>query len=435
MLQHSFQHSERLQEALKTKWIKRLSGFYRCSTDEKGYFANLEWDGTNFHYLECACNLYAVLLRDDAGMMFLTSDRRGMLFNEMSNELEQLTAASSQRMFSPHSTSRNVFRNTGCLVSMSREFFTLLGKIVCIPGSRKLLDHTNIFDHLSKLGQYQSLDYLSRLVLTALSFSDNGVLSKHLFYLWGGTCSAELRFYFHSLLRFMQFSPKCSSNKWFIEAIVNQLLLDDSDEVLIAALNEAIQDKNNLKVVLSKKPNFFGSPDLKDILIRFTAISEGLSMLRNNNWLEGAIDEWKSIGCKQYVINVEERLSKSLFAPESFISSRLPSNVTPIPVSLPVHIQLSKLDTSAATNIESKSMKIHNKGNEGFIPDLHGILRIPWHIEVKVSSQPNENLNHSEYLKIDTFPGFQRFFNYFINIYLIFVSFLFCQMFRTFLRR
>jgi rapamycin-insensitive companion of mTOR len=405
MLQHSFQHSDRLQEALKTKWIKRLSGFYRCSTDEKGYFANLEWDGTNFHYLECACNLYAVLLRDDAGMMFLTSDRRGMLFNEMSNELEQLTASSSQRMLSHHNTSRNVFRNAGCLVTMSREFFTLLGKIVCIPGSRKLLDHTNIFDHLSKLGQYQSLDYLSRLVLTALSFSDNGILSKHLFYLWSGTCSAELRMYFHSLLRFMQYAPKCASNKWFVEAIVNQLLLDDSDAVLIAALNEAIQDKNNLKVVLSKKPNYFGSPDLKDILIRFAAVSEGLSFLKTNNWLENSIDEWKNTGSKEYVVSVEERLSKSLFAPESFVLSRLPSNISPIPVCLPVYMQLSKVNMLTSSSVESKSTKTHNKGYEGFTPDLHGILRIPWHIEVKLSSQPNDNLNHSEYLKLDTFPG------------------------------
>jgi len=402
MLRHSFNSPERLQEALKTKWIKRLSGFFRCSIDEKGYFANLEWDGTNFHYLECACNLYAVLLKDDAGMTFLTSDRRGMLFNEISGELEQLTIMASQKSF-PHNTiSRNVFRATNCYYTMSREFYALLGRIVCIPGSKKLLDHTNIFDHLSKLGQYQSLDYLSRLVLTSLCFTDGGTLSKHLFYLWTNSCSTELRTYFHSLLRVMSFSAKYPVSKWFVEAIINQLLLDDSDSTLVAALNEVMHDKHNLRTIVSKKPNFFHSVDLKDSILRFLAIPEGISFFNNHNCLEDTIVEWNTIGCKQYVYNLEERLSNALFNPESYLISKLPNSISPIPMTLSICQQLFKLDHSKSVVTDSKSNRVlqNKKPFESYLPDLQGILRIPWHIEVKLSGNMQQNEN--EYLKVDT---------------------------------
>jgi rapamycin-insensitive companion of mTOR len=36
MLEHSFQHPDRLNDCLQTKWVRRLSGFYRCASEEKG---------------------------------------------------------------------------------------------------------------------------------------------------------------------------------------------------------------------------------------------------------------------------------------------------------------------------------------------------------------------------------------------------------------
>lgn len=95
MLEYSFHHPDRLADALKTKWVRRVCGFYRCSTEEKGYFANLDWEPTNLQYLESACNMYSVLLKDDAGLGFLGSDRRGMLFNEISNEIDQLATTAA----------------------------------------------------------------------------------------------------------------------------------------------------------------------------------------------------------------------------------------------------------------------------------------------------------------------------------------------------
>jgi hypothetical protein len=43
MLEYCIRFPERMTEAQKTKWVKRVSGFFRCSSDEKGYYSNLDW--------------------------------------------------------------------------------------------------------------------------------------------------------------------------------------------------------------------------------------------------------------------------------------------------------------------------------------------------------------------------------------------------------
>ena len=84
----SFEGENRLQLAMNTKWIRRISGFYRCSSDGRGYFACLPWDLANLTYCECACSLYHLLTIDPLGQSFLKQDRRGMLFNEIASELK-----------------------------------------------------------------------------------------------------------------------------------------------------------------------------------------------------------------------------------------------------------------------------------------------------------------------------------------------------------
>eukprot|EP01035_Chromulina_nebulosa_P022879 gene22879-29634_t len=131
-LEYSFHSGDRLNEALKGKWIKRLCGFYRCSVDEKGYFANLDWEPTHLQYLECAFNLYTILLQDDVGIQFLKSgDRRSLLFNEIAQEIEQLCSV-VPFMGGPSTSTptKNVFRMYSCNYTMAREYFTILGRMM-----------------------------------------------------------------------------------------------------------------------------------------------------------------------------------------------------------------------------------------------------------------------------------------------------------------
>jgi hypothetical protein len=144
MLEYCVRYPERLQEATKTKWVKRLCGFFRCSTDDKGYFSNLDWYPSNLHYLECACHLYGVLVEQEGGAVFSNTpfigmDRRGMLFAEIASEIEYLVTLASRlgsrpvaTLAIPHSAghvvtnnvsptlSRSVFRLYGCTQLMAR---------------------------------------------------------------------------------------------------------------------------------------------------------------------------------------------------------------------------------------------------------------------------------------------------------------------------
>jgi hypothetical protein len=289
MFEHAFTSSDRLSEALKTKFLKRISGFFRCSSDEKGYFANLDWEPNNLQYLECACNLYSVLLKDDVGMQFLTSDRRGLIFTEISHEIELLTNYASNKYYQQQYAKENavgssssvnsigpkmVFRMHSCNYSIAREFFTLLGRILRDSKSRKLLDQANIFNHLTVLGQYPSLDYISRLVITSLALTDGGNISRHLYQFWtadetAGSCSKLLKEYLYSLLRVL---IRCHQNHnhevylWCVETIVSQLSIDDDSTnnclsndslfILYKAMTECIHSKTCVKVILEKRPRF-----------------------------------------------------------------------------------------------------------------------------------------------------------------------------------
>jgi rapamycin-insensitive companion of mTOR len=416
MLEYSFQHSDRLSEALKTKWVRRVSGFYRCSVEEKGYFANLEWEPTNLQYLECACNLYSVLLRDEIGLSFLSSDRRGMLFNEMAQEIEQLVVFAASKTIVSSSTPppKNVFRMYSCNCLMAREFFTLLGRIVRNPGSKKLLEYTNLFDHLSRLGQFKSLDYVTRLAITSLCFTDSGLLSRHLLQMWttSPTISSDFRGYLHNLLRLMvQSASSNESFNWSIEAVVNQLSLEDvPDKVLFKALEEAVHSKSSLRIIIGKRPRVLTEPDAQHLVLRFLSVPEGISYAQEKNWLEGALTDWNNTKCAQYVLDLEDMLCRALTRPASDLLPEVERAVDPIPVRTPEIVkEIIARQGGTCTTMKDDSTKglVRNVDpNAALSVDLQGFLRVPWNIEIKLFNSGLDPIaSAGEYLRVDTFLG------------------------------
>ena len=62
---------ERLVEATRTKWVVRISGFFRCTSDEKAFFAGLPWQPSNLHYVEAACSMYRRLAEYDQQVLIM----------------------------------------------------------------------------------------------------------------------------------------------------------------------------------------------------------------------------------------------------------------------------------------------------------------------------------------------------------------------------
>ncbi len=434
MLEYSFFNSSRLSEALKTKWVRRVSGFYRCSIEEKGYFANLDWEPIHLQYLECACNMYSVLLKDEAGMSFLTSDRRGMLFNEIAHEIENLTvaAASTNVTAQSNALSKNVFRLYSCQCTMAREFFTLLGRIVHNTGSKHLVSGTSIFANLLKMGQYRSLDYASRLVLTSLSFTDGGSMSRQLLQQWTqkSGCTNELRAYAHTLLRILLRSGAgLEAFTWRVDAVTSQLESPRNLHTpsLYKALQEAVHDKSNLRAIIAKRPKVENEPAAQRTLLRFLCISEGIDFLSsdtNNNeridcedprieqtWLGNALTEWKKKKCETYVDDVDELLTTAFAQCDQKINAlsadpvlQSANGFEPIPIQTMEF--LSELVARNGSNYDNvtaavnRSVKLANGDahsssennwynrdpNANLLVDLHGLVRVPWNIEVKITN-------------------------------------------------
>jgi rapamycin-insensitive companion of mTOR len=400
MIKYSFTDSDRLAEALETKWVRRVSGFYRCTADEKGYFANLEWDPANLFYLECACDLYAVLVSYDNGVNFLGSDRRGMLFNEMASELEQL--ASGDRGWAGAGP-KNMFRIMAVSQCMVRELFTLVGRMCASRPGRRLLDSTAVFNHLSCLGNHKQLDYLSRIVITGLAFTDRGFLSQNLVQIWTSSdnCSHSMRIYVHSLMLALLRSHPEEFLRWGVNVVCSQLLLEEIPSApLVKVFEEAVQDPTTLRAIIAKRPNLSILPADCGVSIRMLSTAEGYEYLSNKDALQPMLDGWEE-RISSYPLRVERSVATALSKDGS-----LTLNPIVIPAVDAAGLRISDYYPSSGSNAAASSGSSNVASVlAGEAVDLEGLLRIPWGIEVKLTTQSYSAGSNSEYLRIDTFLG------------------------------
>ena len=391
MLDYSFAHTQdRLVEALKTKWVKRVSGFFRCAVEEKGYFANLEWEPGHLQYFDCGCQLYKILTTQEPGYSFINSDRRGMLFPEIVRDLE---AVFSQCVSGNSLSSKNlnVFRMAGCQQTMAREYFALIGRSSASPFCKKLLTKSHLYDTLVQTGSHVELDYLSRNVLTSLSFTDGGFISKDLMqiYLTSGTSSTNLRLYSHSLLRALLRSRSAEVCEWGIEVMVQQMMfLHVPRKLIVHCMEEAAQDRVYLGQLIRIEPDLEGE-DMANISIRFLALPEGFEYLTRLGWIEPELKRWQERKCRQYSAHVEVGLAKALN--RTYLRRQLSQLVAPIPLQVPAFS-------------EHPSAPHGLRYPDGGV-DLEGLLRLPLNIEAKVNSTSVSAVSKEDcrFLRIDSY--------------------------------
>ena len=468
MLEYSFQHPDRLSEALKSKWVKRVSGFYRCANDDKSFFSNLSWDVSNLNYLECACNLYFVLVEDPQGFSFLRSDRRGVLFVDIAKEIKDLfdgcmsalkvgSAASTNKSSlynssmnsssnaTSNAASSNVFRPASCQLTMAREYFTLLGKITLLDRGRALLDETSLVYNLSLIGTCRPLDYLSRIAITALAFTDHGYMSQLLIKSWwaSGKASADLKAYTANLLGVLLDARPHSFREWGLDVLVSMLSIEDPaapTPQVVRLLMQTVERKENLLAFLAKTPvSILGMSGIESVLVRLVAVPEGIAFLGQRqepaadkaNILDALIEEWKVRGIRNYVRQVDSLTVKTLSKPTA---STLAGSSEPTPLSSlgqgARHIVISVKElvnladqfvdedapssststTSSGSAAATASAPSSSSSNSARAPDsatvnLEGLLRVPWNVEVKLVAQAGyqTGANSPDYLKMDCF--------------------------------
>ncbi|ETV97011.1 hypothetical protein, variant 1 [Aphanomyces invadans] len=410
LLEGPLTNPARLSEAMKTKFFKRVSGFFRCDNSDKGFFAGLPWTPDYVPYLRPACQMYTLLLNHPEGIAFLKTDRRGQLLNEISTALElegrpEATIVESHlgelqsRMFSPEYCSRR----------MLREYFTLLGLMSSSPEGLKMMQR--IFARLTKLGtvkdkgsfasldlsksqravkdKSQSHDFLCRLILANLDYTVEGS-SRQLLTDWMNYGSESLRLYATCLLRALLRSEIEGFERWGIESLVAQL--DKEPNVARAALSvleeAAEQSPVYLSAMIKKRSLQFVHLQAESLLLKFLSLPEGLAFLKDvPNWISSNLMQWRQVKYVQYVHLVESQLLCGVFRDKQSVTtnaSKAALKPVPIPVTVP--------------NRRSSNFK-HGPHREQW--GLEWLFRMPWNIEVKLVGPPGSG--PPAHLTIDAF--------------------------------
>ncbi|RLN57857.1 hypothetical protein BBJ29_002171 [Phytophthora kernoviae] len=391
MLEGPLTNPQRLSEAMKTKFFKRLSGFFRCDQGNKGYFSNLYWIPDHVPYLRPACQMYTLLLNHPEGLLFLKTDRRGQLLTEISSalELEARPEAAiveshigvlKARMFSPDYVSRR----------MLREYFTLLGLMSSSKEGLKMMEQSNLFQRLYVMGTTKGHDFLCRLILANLDYSVDGS-SRKLLQSWMTEGSKALRLYATCLLRALLRSEVADFDKWGIDALVTQLTQEDEvAKAALSVLEEAAETPACLLAMILKRP--IKLIQLKDkraesLLLKSLSLAEGLNFLRDTgDWIPRTLAAWRREKHISYVHAVEHALFRGLHrdaagrergSSSTSTNTRQTCSPTPIPVNVP-------MKRGGGVGLKPPS----GGNSQRSLWGLDWLYRMPWNMEVKIVGPP-----------------------------------------------
>ncbi|OQS07508.1 hypothetical protein THRCLA_00484 [Thraustotheca clavata] len=415
LLEGPLTNPTRLSEAMKTKFFKRLSGFFRCDNSDKGYFAGLPWTPDYVPYLRPACQMYMLLLNHPEGLSFLKTDRRGQLLTEIASALE-LEARPEAAIVESHlgDLQARMFSPEYCSRRMLREYFTLLGLMSSSSEGLKMMEKSGLFARLSKMGQAarttsghampsfgdltkmqraekdktQGHDFLCRLILANLDYSVEGS-SRQLLQDWMTTGSESLRLYATCLLRALLRSEVGDFSKWGIDSLVAQLHQEPTvARAALSVLEEAAENPEYLLAIIQKKPMQLVHMQAESLLLKCLSLPEGLAFLREvPNWIPSSLLSWRQQKQWSYVHLVESQLTRGLFRdkqPTSLGNKYTKTKPVAIPVTVP---------SRRSSNFKQGA----HRGQWG----LEWLFRMPWNMEVKIVGPPGSG--PPSHLTIDTY--------------------------------
>ena len=409
ILEDGLQSGTRLGEALRGKFIKRLGGYFRCSPEEKGFFAHIEWAPDNVKYMESACHFYEALLRHPEGLLFLKSDRRGKMFEEIEKQLSiAISHAESAKKKGSASTkpASLVFDRSSASRYMAREYFAIVGRIFSVKERefRQLETVDNIIDLLSTLCQHCELDYLTRIALCNLDYDIER--SRMLL----DTCinremegernsnknsnkNSNLALHGICILRAIVRS-NADEFTWGIKILTAQLH-SKNEEVSASALSvlhEASQHSKYLAAIIQTqakgqlKITAIDRPLADSLLVKFASTAEGLAFLEKHRkeWFEESIMKWKSKKNSEYIRKVEAELTDALNR------SRGKPNVGQPPTAVPLNIA-----QAAAFRVREDKLL-----GEGL--NLESLLRMPWVVDIVINKNQRSVGRQGKRISLDT---------------------------------
>jgi len=312
LLEGPLQNPQHLSYVLtKTKFCKRLLSFLN---PKKQLFSIIPWTAENIKYAYVASQLFRTLAGSEEGCQYI-------FFLDLIDEIvRSIIQKVTGKTFAtePGAAADIGFLNLESIQStLSREYFTLIGILTESNSGLTLLSRRNLLDEIFPICQNPKLDYITRLFVLSLDFgfySSEGSKARVLIPYWLVKGSLALRHFLINHIRLILRANIEGFLDWGMELLVGQLM--ENEELAVHALRvleEVCDDHNSIQILIHKNPSFSVVKEKANtLLLRFLELPLGYDYLNALKWIQPQMTWWRTVGCNQYVENLEAALVGAL---------------------------------------------------------------------------------------------------------------------------
>ncbi|KAG9297891.1 hypothetical protein G9A89_000054, partial [Geosiphon pyriformis] len=302
LLQGPLLNPRRLEEAIKSKYLKRLIGFFRPSSRR---FSDIVKKSETQRFISLGCTLITTLLKNTDGIKFLESNKFLRQIAEGLTQLDPIKGTvESEPLFS-----QERIGNT-----LTSGYFTMIGVLSKFKDGVRLLEKFKIFNTFYHLSELRSREDLIKVIITSLDYSLDGhpriILSKVM-----TSGYKQMRLYATKHLGTILRTSTKKFNDWGIRLLITQLYDPAMEvcEMAVRVLEETCKHKENLELLVKLRPSLdhlgeVGNP----LLLRFLSTSIGFRYLSEFDYVEREMDDWFQSRNQYYVTQLEVLLATAL---------------------------------------------------------------------------------------------------------------------------
>jgi rapamycin-insensitive companion of mTOR len=304
-------NAKRLEEVINSKFLKRLTGFYRPF---KYRFSTVRNTRPNQRYVRTGCALIKSLMQTALGIQYLTDTKLIPQVAECMAQVDRLSGLTSATPF---------FDRIQMVETLSGGYFAMIGTLSQTSHGISMMEKWHMINMFYHIIDLKDREDLVETLLGNLDFS----MDSHLRVLLSKALTAgckEIRLFATKLLRryaishdLSQSAGEASDSRWVLNLLLTQLYDPDVEvcEFAVKNLEEACNRRTHLEYVVKCRPSLdhlgeIGAP----LLLRFLSTSVGYHYLDGLDYITQEMDDWFLGRNDTYVTLVEASLARAYTA-------------------------------------------------------------------------------------------------------------------------
>jgi rapamycin-insensitive companion of mTOR len=301
-------NSKRLEEVINSKFLERLTAFYRPF---KYRFSIARNTRPNQRYVRIGCTLIKSLMQTAVGKQYLTDNK---LFRQVAECMAQVDRLSGLTSTTPF------FDRVQMVETLSGGYFAMVGVLSQTVGGIQMMAKWHMINMFYHIIDLKDREDLVETILGNVDFS----LDSHLRVLLSKALTAgskEIRIFATKLLRRYAINKQlsmpsdgCLDSRWVLNLLLTQLYDPDVEvcEIAVKNLEEACNRRSDLEYVVKCRPSLdhlgeIGAP----LLLRFLSTSIGYHYLDGLDYITQEMDDWFLGRNDTYVTLVEASLARA----------------------------------------------------------------------------------------------------------------------------